>query len=153
MSHALTQKKIGALAHLAMLSEVSATPKPGPVDRMTNGAHDDMDFFTFLASATALRTSFSNNASGEGGAIYVKSGDAIITRPKPVADWRNAAAKTQAAGAKCAAKAAGVRSGIGRSREFALQREAVMQRSAAVPHVQSGGERPRHIRFRAAYRF
>ena len=58
MSHALTPKKIGALAHLAMLSEVSATPKPGLVDRMTNGAHDDMDFFTFLASATALRTSF-----------------------------------------------------------------------------------------------
>ena len=54
MSHALTPKKIGALAHLAMLSEVSATPKPGLVDRMTNGAHDDMDFFTFLASATAL---------------------------------------------------------------------------------------------------
>ena len=58
MHHQLTPKKIGALAHLAMLSEVSATPKPGLVDRMTNGAHDDMDFFTFLASATALRTSF-----------------------------------------------------------------------------------------------
>ena len=28
----------------------------------------------------------------------MRSGDAIITRPKPVADWRNAAAKTQAAG-------------------------------------------------------
>ena len=58
MHHHLTPKKIGALAHLSMLSEVSATPKPGLVDRRTNGAHDDMDFFTFLASATALRTSF-----------------------------------------------------------------------------------------------
>ena len=58
MLNHLTPKKIGTLAHLAMLSEVSATPKPGLVDRATNGAHDDMDFFTFLASATALRTSF-----------------------------------------------------------------------------------------------
>ena len=58
MPHALTPKKIGSIAHLAMLSEVSATPKPGLVDRATNGAHADMDFFTFLASATALRTSF-----------------------------------------------------------------------------------------------
>lgn len=49
---------IGDLAHEAMLCEVSATPKPGLVDRATNGAHRDMDFFTFLSSATALRRSF-----------------------------------------------------------------------------------------------
>ncbi|MDD6382231.1 MAG: triphosphoribosyl-dephospho-CoA synthase CitG [Selenomonadaceae bacterium] len=49
---------IGDLAHEAMLCEVSATPKPGLVDRATNGAHRDMDFFTFLSSATALRCSF-----------------------------------------------------------------------------------------------
>ena len=43
----------------AMLTEVSATPKPGLVDRMNSGAHQDMDFFTFLDSSTALSPWFS----------------------------------------------------------------------------------------------
>ena len=38
----------------AMLYEVSATPKPGLVDRRNSGAHRDMDFFTFLDSAAVL---------------------------------------------------------------------------------------------------
>lgn len=38
----------------AMLYEVSVTPKPGLVDRWNNGAHRDMDFFTFIDSAAAL---------------------------------------------------------------------------------------------------
>ena len=38
----------------AMLYEVSVTPKPGLVDRRNRGAHQDMDFFTFLDSAAAL---------------------------------------------------------------------------------------------------
>ena len=41
-------EKIGALAVEAMLYEVSATPKPGLVDRNNTGAHHDMDFFTFM---------------------------------------------------------------------------------------------------------
>ena len=49
---------IGACAVEAMLYEVSATPKPGLVDRANNGAHHDMDFFTFMSSAAALRGSF-----------------------------------------------------------------------------------------------
>ena len=49
---------IGALAVEAMLYEVSATPKPGLVDRHDCGAHRDMDFFTFMSSAAALRRSF-----------------------------------------------------------------------------------------------
>ncbi len=50
--------RIGACAVQAMLYEVSATPKPGLVDRANNGAHHDMDFFTFMSSAAALRSSF-----------------------------------------------------------------------------------------------
>jgi len=38
----------------ALLYEVSATPKPGLVDRNNSGSHKDMDFFTFLDSSSAL---------------------------------------------------------------------------------------------------
>ena len=45
-------------AHRAMLEEVSATPKPGLVDRNNSGSHMDMDFFTFVDSAAALAPHF-----------------------------------------------------------------------------------------------
>ena len=54
---------IGALAVEAMLYEVSATPKPGLVDRSNSGAHHDMDFFTFMSSAAALRGYFDECAA------------------------------------------------------------------------------------------
>ncbi len=38
----------------ALLYEVSATPKPGLVDREDTGSHKDMDFFSFLDSSAAL---------------------------------------------------------------------------------------------------
>jgi triphosphoribosyl-dephospho-CoA synthase len=43
-----------SLAQRAILYEVSTTPKPGLVDRENSGAHKDMDFFTFMASSSAL---------------------------------------------------------------------------------------------------
>lgn len=43
-----------SLAQRAILYEVSTTPKPGLVDRDDSGAHKDMDFFTFMASSSAL---------------------------------------------------------------------------------------------------
>lgn len=49
---------IGRMAVEAMLCEVSATPKPGLVDRNNCGAHNDMDFFTFMASSAALHNVF-----------------------------------------------------------------------------------------------
>jgi triphosphoribosyl-dephospho-CoA synthase CitG len=49
---------IGELAVRSLLYEAAATPKPGLVDRENNGAHEDMDFFTFLDSIAALRDSF-----------------------------------------------------------------------------------------------
>ncbi len=54
----ITSKDIGRLALEAMLAEVSATPKPGLVDRNNAGAHSDMSFFTFMKSAAGLRNAF-----------------------------------------------------------------------------------------------
>ena len=45
-----------------MLYEVSASPKPGLVDRFSNGAHKDMDFFTFMSSSASLSHFFSHCA-------------------------------------------------------------------------------------------
>ena len=47
-------RRTAQLACQALLYEVAATPKPGLVDRLNNGSHRDMDFFTFQASAAAL---------------------------------------------------------------------------------------------------
>lgn len=45
---------IAKLSIKSMLYELSASPKPGLVDRNNSGAHDDMDFFTFLNSISVL---------------------------------------------------------------------------------------------------
>lgn len=47
-------ERIGALAVEAALCEVACTPSPGLVDRANNGAHRDMDFYTFMDSTAAL---------------------------------------------------------------------------------------------------
>lgn len=49
-------------AQRALLCEVAVTPKPGLVDRHNAGAHNDMDVFTFIHSACALRPYFENCA-------------------------------------------------------------------------------------------
>ncbi|WPC41236.1 triphosphoribosyl-dephospho-CoA synthase CitG [Clostridium sp. JS66] len=45
---------VASLAQRSILYEVSTTPKPGLVDRDNTGSHKDMDFFTFMASSSAL---------------------------------------------------------------------------------------------------
>lgn len=45
-------------AQRALLTEAAIAPKPGLVDRLNAGAHDDMDIFTFIDSACALREYF-----------------------------------------------------------------------------------------------
>ena len=50
--------KIAACAQKALLYEVAVTPKPGLVDRANNGAHTDMDIFTFIDSACVLTPYF-----------------------------------------------------------------------------------------------
>lgn len=50
--------KIAETAIKSMLYEVSATPKPGLVDRANSGAHRDMDFLTFMSSSAVLFDTF-----------------------------------------------------------------------------------------------
>ena len=50
----MTALAIGKTAWRALLEEVYTTPKPGLVDRHSNGAHRDMDIHTFEQSAQAL---------------------------------------------------------------------------------------------------
>ncbi|MCI2061947.1 MAG: citrate lyase holo-[acyl-carrier protein] synthase [Eubacteriaceae bacterium] len=45
---------IAALAAKSMIYEVAVTPKPGLVDRMNNGSHSDMNFFSFVDATGAL---------------------------------------------------------------------------------------------------
>ena len=49
---------VGQKALRAILYEVSATPKPGLIDRNNSGAHQDMNFYTFMDSAAALKDVF-----------------------------------------------------------------------------------------------
>ena len=49
---------IAITATKALLLEVSATPKPGLVDRHNTGAHRDMDILTFQTSAMAISPFF-----------------------------------------------------------------------------------------------
>ncbi len=51
-------KRTAENAQRALLFEVAVTPKPGLVDRHNAGAHRDMDVFTFIDSACALRPYF-----------------------------------------------------------------------------------------------
>ncbi len=70
---------ISRLAVEAMLSEVSATPKPGLVDRHNCGAHHDMDFFTFVSSSAALSDAY--RAMGQ---VGIDFGDQEITDMWPM---------------------------------------------------------------------
>ncbi len=49
--------KIPAYATQALLYELSLSPKPGLVDKISSGSHNDMDFFSFLNS-TAILSSY-----------------------------------------------------------------------------------------------
>ncbi len=51
---------ISEIAIKSMLLEVSATPKPGLVDRNNSGAHKDMDFYTFIESSMSQVYTFYN---------------------------------------------------------------------------------------------
>lgn len=68
---------ISLSATTALLYEVSAAPKPGLVDRFNQGAHKDMDFFSFMASSAALSPYFHRCA--EKGAEFAEACD---SKPK-----------------------------------------------------------------------
>lgn len=67
-------KTISSYAEKALLYEVSLTPKRGLVDRYSNGAHHDMDFYTFLDSIVSLAPFFYQYAE----AGYNHKGDAPL---------------------------------------------------------------------------
>ena len=51
-------KKLSSLALNAILTEISLTPKPGLVDKLSNGSHSDMNFQTFISSSAAISQGF-----------------------------------------------------------------------------------------------
>jgi len=51
---------VAGRAYRAIMEEVAVTPKPGLVDRAGPGAHRDMDYSTFQASARVLRPWFAD---------------------------------------------------------------------------------------------
>jgi len=53
-AHMYYSVQLAQLATAACIQEVMASPKPGLVDKYNSGAHKDMDFTTFLLSASAL---------------------------------------------------------------------------------------------------
>lgn len=55
-------QQIGKCCTTALLSEVYTYPKPGLVDCISNGAHTDMDLFTFLDSIAAISPYFKSFA-------------------------------------------------------------------------------------------
>jgi triphosphoribosyl-dephospho-CoA synthase len=51
-------ERIKRSALKALVHEVSITPKPGLVDQLNNGSHQDMNLYTFIKSAMALQQYF-----------------------------------------------------------------------------------------------
>ena len=51
--HALA-KRFSSLGLKALLYEISLTPKPGLVDKFSNGSHADMNYQTFIDSSVAI---------------------------------------------------------------------------------------------------
>ena len=49
---------IGILAEKALIAEASLSPKPGLVDRFSNGSHKDMTYETFVRSSESLQGYF-----------------------------------------------------------------------------------------------
>ena len=52
-------KKLSSFALKAILSEISLSPKPGLVDKFSNGSHADMNYQTFVDSTAAISPWFS----------------------------------------------------------------------------------------------
>ncbi len=74
---------IGKMATKAMLYEVSTSPKPGLVDRYNSGAHEDMDYYTFIASASSLTNGFQTLAN-MGESLCLDSIDTLLAKVRPV---------------------------------------------------------------------
>jgi len=51
-------KQLSSLGLKALLYEISLTPKPGLVDKFSNGSHQDMNYQTFIDSSSAISPYF-----------------------------------------------------------------------------------------------
>lgn len=72
---------IGRCCVDALKAEVSATPKPGLVDRVSNGAHNDMDFDLFQVSITAIAPFFGQMA--DIGCRLTQVNDTTLAKVRP----------------------------------------------------------------------
>ena len=72
-------KQLSALATKALLAEISLTPKPGLVDKFSNGSHTDMNYQTFLDSTAAISPWF-----GELVSAGFTFNDSNLTKALPV---------------------------------------------------------------------
>ena len=77
----MNARTVGALAKDALLYEVSVTPKPGLVDRVSSGAHHDMDADSFARSAAALERYFVSCAAR--GALRHPQPERPLSIPRP----------------------------------------------------------------------
>jgi holo-ACP synthase/triphosphoribosyl-dephospho-CoA synthase len=69
---------LSKLAEQAILTEISLTPKPGLVDRISSGSHSDMNYQTFIDSTAAIYPGFGELVR-EGFAFQ----DDDLTKPLP----------------------------------------------------------------------
>ncbi len=53
-------RNLSSLALQSILYEISLTPKPGLVDKFSNGAHSDMNYSTFINSTAAISGYFND---------------------------------------------------------------------------------------------
>ncbi len=72
-------KKLSSLAQQSILTEISLTPKPGLVDKFSNGSHSDMNYQTFINSTTAISPWFEDLVR-EGFALH----DCDLTKALPL---------------------------------------------------------------------
>ncbi len=77
------EERISSSAVEAMLQEVAVTPKPGLVDRSNSGAHNDMDFYTFINSASLLQPYFYKMAL-EGSSFEGEDFKELLKRIRPI---------------------------------------------------------------------
>ncbi|WHH61195.1 triphosphoribosyl-dephospho-CoA synthase CitG [Petroclostridium sp. X23] len=75
-------ERIGTCCVSALLYEVSVYPKPGLVDPLTNGAHQDMNFFTFISSIAAISHYFTRFA--EYGRLLAHIDDTTLSKIRPL---------------------------------------------------------------------
>lgn len=72
-------KRLSSLGLNALLCEISLTPKPGLVDKFSNGSHADMNYQTFIDSSSAISPWFGELAR-EGFAFH----DSDLTKALPI---------------------------------------------------------------------